>query len=222
MNRRNVLKGLAGASISSLGLAFGSGAFTQTEADRTFGINFASDQEAQLAIEANDTSAAITTGENNTVELRLTDLNVDARTEYADALTVRNQNQTDRPIFLYVPGVRGGDGQIPPFPLTIIADSPINAPDNELHGRRDILEPPSTGGKTGAQVIPRQSSEIGNDINITIIVDTTNVLSGVDTFEGEWTLPFVAQRAEVETISEFDSRENFPDDDEWDREIPVL
>ena len=59
MNRRNVLKGLSAASVGSMGLAFGSGAFTQTTATRDFSISVANDgsDSAQLRIEPQGVSS---------------------------------------------------------------------------------------------------------------------------------------------------------------------
>jgi hypothetical protein len=59
MNRRNVLKGLSAASIGSMGLAFGSGAFTETTATRDFSISVANDgsDSAQLRIEPQGVSS---------------------------------------------------------------------------------------------------------------------------------------------------------------------
>jgi hypothetical protein len=59
MNRRNVLKGLSAASIGSMGLAFGSGAFTETTATRDFSISVANDgsDDAQLRIEPQGVSS---------------------------------------------------------------------------------------------------------------------------------------------------------------------
>ena len=56
--RRTLLTRLLAAATGSAGLAFGSGAFTQVEAERFFDIDLSEDDEAQLVIEPNDDLAA--------------------------------------------------------------------------------------------------------------------------------------------------------------------
>ena len=104
MNRRNVLVGLGTAAAGS-GIVFGSGAFTQTQADRTANLEFAGDADAQLAIEpAEDPSEVVDddAGANdNQVALHFGDengLNVDGVTVFRDVLKVTNNS--DSSVFL--------------------------------------------------------------------------------------------------------------------------
>lgn len=61
MNRRNVLIGLGTAAVGT-GAAFGSGAFTQVEADRTVSVGVADDSNAHVGLVPNaDVAGAVTT-----------------------------------------------------------------------------------------------------------------------------------------------------------------
>jgi hypothetical protein len=109
MNRRNVLKGLAAASISSVGLAFGSGAFTQTTVTRDFSVSLAeSDRDSQLVIEATDLgSSVIQPTKDGQFAINAQNIAPNARTTYGrfdsirdpgtlqqGAFVIRNENDT--------------------------------------------------------------------------------------------------------------------------------
>ena len=118
MNRRKVLQGLAAGTAGSIGLAFGSGAFTSVEADREFEIDLAdSDAESQLVIEANDDlpSSATTTGDDDEFEIDGSRITPGARTTFGcfDDITdeesldegvfiIRNENETEEDIDIEV------------------------------------------------------------------------------------------------------------------------
>jgi hypothetical protein len=102
MNRRNVLIALAAVAIMT-GVVFGTGAFTQVEADRSLDVNVAEDSAAFLALEPvpeNDEYVGSDTGDagNNVVTLDLTSttaggqgINDDAVTTIDPVLNVTNQ-----------------------------------------------------------------------------------------------------------------------------------
>lgn len=117
MNRRNVLKGLTAASVGSMGLAFGSGAFTNTTATRDFSISVAdSDQDSQLVIEETDLgSAAIKSPENGQFAIDAQKIAPNARTTYGrfgditdpstlekGVFVIRNENNTGYPVDITV------------------------------------------------------------------------------------------------------------------------
>jgi len=110
MNRRRVLKGLTAATAGSVGLVFGSGAFTTTEAQRDFSVTLADgDAESQLVISQNDdlSSSIVTTTDDDAFEIAGSGITPGATTTFgrfddlADPSTltegvfiVRNENQT--------------------------------------------------------------------------------------------------------------------------------
>ena len=118
MNRRKVLQGLAAGTAGSIGLAFGSGAFSQTTAERDFDINLAdSDDESQLVIEENDDleSTAIGTNEDDEFKIDGSQITPGARTTFGrfDDITddesldegvfiIRNENETEEDIDIEV------------------------------------------------------------------------------------------------------------------------
>jgi len=91
MNRRNVLKGLSAASIGSMGLAFGSGAFTETTATRDFTVSLSdSDRDSQLVIEPSgelDSNAAKimeTEGGNDTFRINTDGVSPNSTTTFGE------------------------------------------------------------------------------------------------------------------------------------------
>jgi len=104
-----VLKGLTAATAGSMGLAFGSGAFTQVEADRSFDVTIAGDDaSSQLVIEntGSDLAAIDTTSDGSfTIDASgvqpggLTTFGqfgdvTDATTLEQGTFVVRNENET--------------------------------------------------------------------------------------------------------------------------------
>ncbi|NHN48618.1 hypothetical protein G9464_13580 [Halostella sp. JP-L12] len=92
-NRRNLLIGLATATVGG-GAAFGSGAFSQVEADRTVNISVTDDNNSStlLQLSANADTALVTNDGNSSSELKfnLDNLNDNAVTTVAPAFTVTN------------------------------------------------------------------------------------------------------------------------------------
>ena len=117
MNRRKVLLGLAAGTAGTTGLAFGSGAFTTTTADRDLEVGLAdSDEDSQLVIEENNEleSAAITDDDGEfkidasgiapgaiTTFGRFTEID-DAGTLEAGVFVIRNENETGEDIDITV------------------------------------------------------------------------------------------------------------------------
>lgn len=92
-NRRNLLIGLATATVGG-GAAFGSGAFSQVEADRTVNISVTDDNNSStlLQLSANADTALVTNDGNSSSELKfnLDNLNDNAVTTVSPAFTVTN------------------------------------------------------------------------------------------------------------------------------------
>lgn len=123
MNRRSVLKGLTAVLIGSTSLVFGSGAFTQVNADRSFDIMLADDDaSSQLVVEPAgiDTDAVSITGD--TFEIDTSGLSPESRTSFgrfgdlSDPTTfregvfaVRNENDTETAVDITVGIGVGGE-----------------------------------------------------------------------------------------------------------------
>ncbi|WP_162991485.1 hypothetical protein [Halostella salina] len=90
MNRRNVLIGL-GTAVVGGGAAFGSGAFTNVEAERTVDLQTSGDGSAQVQLSVSD---GLSSG-GDTIELSEQDINADAITRYNGGLTITVPSGTD-------------------------------------------------------------------------------------------------------------------------------
>ena len=102
-NRRTVLLGIGAAGLGG-GAVFGSGAFTQSQADRESALIVSNDDEALLAMEPGDgtgSSVEQVEGDNNEqIELEFGELhgagvNVDGVTLFRDVLEVTNNGDED-------------------------------------------------------------------------------------------------------------------------------
>lgn len=104
MNRRNVLIGL-GAIAAGGGAAFGSGAFSQVEADRAATFSVTNDGSALLGLsgDGNYVSESDTgTAGQSTIQFEFTNLNDDARSTFEDVLTITNQTQDGNAKDVYI------------------------------------------------------------------------------------------------------------------------
>lgn len=210
-SRRKVLVRAAAVVTGVAGLTFGSGAFTQVDVDRDFSVTLENDADAQLTIEPGDTNVASVTDGN--VKLTLSGINTNATTRFIDALTVRNNNETDDPVFLYVPSIRDGDEN--PASENIQESVEIVASETTTDfPSTDISQPASADGQTGAQVIPGPNEEADNEVSLTIrILDSLSAISAGET--ADLSLPIVAKRVNAETISDVGT-EDLPADSAWD------
>lgn len=126
MNRRNALLGI-GAIATGGGALFGSGAFSQVNADRNVTIDLNADKTAGTNVElvANSSSSiANNSSGNNTNQLGVaaSNLNVDATTEF-DAVFDITQNSGGSRLFS-VSNVSFNKGTV-----TLFADSSLNSND---------------------------------------------------------------------------------------------
>ena len=131
MNRRKVLQGLAAGTAGSIGLAFGSGAFTSVEAEREFDIELAdSDAESQLVIEANDElpSSATTTGDDDEFEIDGSRITPGATTTFGLFSDISDPEELDKGLFI----IRNENETGEPIDITveIVLE---NSPNSELH-----------------------------------------------------------------------------------------
>ncbi len=115
LNRRNVLVGLGTMTIGG-GAAFGSGAFSQVEAERSVTVDVAEDADALIALTAGD-SAYVNEVDGQVVidlgseELGDADgLNLGAVTTLTEALSVTNNHE--EPVELTIDGVESDDIEV--------------------------------------------------------------------------------------------------------------
>ncbi|MFC6729095.1 hypothetical protein ACFQDG_10625 [Natronoarchaeum mannanilyticum] len=100
MNRRNVLAGI-GALTAGGGAVFGSGAFSQVEAERTVDISTTGDSGALLQFSGSSTLVNLDGGnDSDLLKISASNLNKDATTTAKDAITVTNTG--DNAVGFYV------------------------------------------------------------------------------------------------------------------------
>ena len=199
MNRRNVLLGL-GATAAGSGIVFGSGAFTQVQAEREVSIGVDSDSEALLALEANADIASVK-NDTDTGELFIdTDqlsegnegFNSGARVQigetnesFGDTVSRENGAFTITNNFDEVPrdsednneldiGIDLSDLTDPKSELEFV----VTVYDDSDSQDRDFRISPSDG----QEVITGVAS--GEELHVAIFIDTASVSSPKD-FEGE-------------------------------------
>ncbi len=115
-NRRSVLIGLGTLTVGG-GAAFGTGAFSSVEADRTVTVNTAGDNSALLTIEEGTSydGVSLTNGDSGAVTIEFTELNENAITTFENAVDITNTGTqtvdvsvTDSPTDLTVTVNNGG------------------------------------------------------------------------------------------------------------------
>jgi hypothetical protein len=94
MNRRNVLVGLGAVAVGG-GAAFGSGAFSQVEAERTVNLQATGDNSALVTLKPVGSAEAASTNADGELRLQLTTLNKDATTDLGDEFTVTLNSDAD-------------------------------------------------------------------------------------------------------------------------------
>jgi hypothetical protein len=101
MNRRNALLGL-GAILTGGGALFGSGAFSQVQAERQVNLDIAGDSSAALGLSQGTGAAEVVStadtndasGNVSVISFSKSDLNADALTRFDNALSVTNNDST--------------------------------------------------------------------------------------------------------------------------------
>lgn len=200
MNRRNVLKGLTAATAGSMGLAFGSGAFTQVEADRNFDVTIAGDDaSSQLVIEnIGSDLAAIDTASDGTFTIDTTGVQpgglttfgqfgdvTDATTLEQGTFVVRNENETGEPVDITLQlGLTGDSSAIVELAAVNPADDSVSTTDtnSDIEGSNPISLlsiPSANNGETteaDAQVecglvIDTTDGGVGETLNLTFAVE---------------------------------------------------
>lgn len=126
MNRRNALLGL-GAIATGGGLLFGSGAFSQVQADRNVTVDVNGDQNALANLTANNTDVTSNAGGNAGNQLAIDggQFNPNATTRFDDAFDVAHQAGGDR--YLAIGSVDQTN-----YTLTCYADASINDIANDV------------------------------------------------------------------------------------------
>lgn len=186
MNRRNVLKGLTAATAGSMGLAFGSGAFTQVEADRNFDVTIAGDDaSSQLVIEniGSDLAAIDTTSDGaftiNTDGVQPGGLTTfgqfgdvtDATTLEQGTFVVRNENETGEPVDITLQlGLTGDSSAIVELAAVNPADDSVSTTDtnSDIEGGNPIslLSIPSANNG--------ETTEADAQVECGLVIDTTD------------------------------------------------
>ena len=157
MNRRNVLLGLGTAAAGS-GIVFGSGAFTQVEADRDITIDVANDSDSQAIVQLEPNGDIDSVFENDDGALEI-DLN--AATD-SDAVNI-DSTVTIGTDFDDLPGDGTGDEA---FVLTDNSGDSDEFDDVEL-----IAELSVTAGEDDAEVDVKFEDDAGNDVTLTASPD---------------------------------------------------
>ncbi len=104
MNRRNALIGLGSLAVGG-GALFGSGAFSQVQADRTASFSVTNDQNALLGLSGDGsyvTETATGPASQNTIEFQFTNLNDNATSTFGSVLTITNNTQDGASKNVYV------------------------------------------------------------------------------------------------------------------------
>lgn len=200
MNRRGVLKGLGAATAGSAGLAFGSGAFTTTEADREFSVGLAdSDAESQLVIEANDglPSSVVATNEDDEFEIDGSRITPGATTTFGrfetiddpatlaeGAFLVRNENETGEAVDISV-GIDLDNSPTSKIALALLpsGDDPVAASEKSSDSVSATVGSVPSNAEGGTA-----DSASAAEVEVGLIVDAAaddDELSAVLTVEGE-------------------------------------
>ena len=200
MNRRNVLKGLTAATAGSMGLAFGSGAFTQVEADRNFDVTIAGDDaSSQLVIEnIGSDLAAINPASDDAFTIDATGVQpgglttfgqfgdvTDATTLEQGTFVVRNENETGEPVDITLQlGLTGDSSAIVELAAVNPTDDSVSTTDtnSDIEGGNPIslLSIPSANNAETAEadaqiecglVIDTTEGGVGETLNLTFAVE---------------------------------------------------
>ena len=170
MNRRNVLIALGAVAIMT-GIVFGTGAFTQVEADRTVNVDVAEDADAFLAIEEGPGANAdyVDTDDDGAIVVNLDGTNVDgdglnpdAVTSIDDLITLTNQG-TQEVGLRFELEVGGADDE----GITLTFDETTLDVGDSTDGDLEIVT-----GDAGAESLP---NDFDGDITLTIVADADDV-----------------------------------------------
>lgn len=208
MNRRNVLKGLTAALAGSMGLAFGSGAFTQTEADREFSVGVASDDTgAQLVIEESPEldSAAVDPTDNNSFEFNTTEISPDAISTFGvfetitdpgsletPAFVVRNENETGTDVDVSF-GIEAAEGQDVVVELAVVPSSEAESESVAVTGTSGENSDDITLEGIPSTVNDNIDDADAAELDCGLVVDTT--ADGISTDNLDITLSIQAERS---------------------------
>lgn len=154
LNRRNALIGL-GAIATGGGALFGSGAFSQVEADRTMTVSLSDDSTAELTLNGTSTYATTETGTNgsNILRLEFNNLNDDAVSTFDGVFEITN-NDSD-----------GNDHSV-----QVVSSGEIDG---------TIIDFQDSGGTS--LVDNPQTVTNGSTITVTIVIDSRSAVSNSQT-----------------------------------------
>jgi hypothetical protein len=172
MNRRNVLIGIGTVAVGS-GVALGSGAFTQVEANRTVNLNVSDDDSGALLELTPLANSEIVGDENsgtgaNVLRLEQTNLNDNATTTVAGGITVTNNGGQDVGFYIQDDGAWIGDGNELDFEDDSSGDSVV--------GTTNSVTLSANGGSVTLDVVidltgSKDVSNVGGDVTFIADVD---------------------------------------------------
>jgi len=157
MNRRNVLIGL-GTAVVGGGAAFGSGAFSNVEANRSLSVSTTDDSGAYLTLTSGSYSS-FETGDsagNSVLSIDVSNLNDDAKTTLTGAFGIENNTGDDSSKWVYVDSNDPVDGSTVDFQVTGSSPPATNANDTII-GSGEAMELTD-----------------GTSVDVDIIVDATS------------------------------------------------
>ena len=194
MNRRKVLLGLAAGTAGTTGLAFGSGAFSETTAEREFEIGLAdSDEDSQLVIDENEEleSAAITEDDGE-FKIDATGVTPGARTTFGRFSDITEVNELEEGVFIIRNENETGeqiDIDIEIHGLDFSGDSKIELaildPGGEVDGTASGSESIEVGVKNIPSAINDDTDDSDAEVEVGFIVDAG---SDDDDLEGDLTI----------------------------------
>ena len=170
MNRRNVLVGL-GAIAAGGGAAFGSGAFSQVEAERSASFSVTNDGSALLGLsgDGNYVSESDTGSAGaSTIQFEFSSLNDSATSIFKDILTITNQTQDGSAKDVYVKD----DGTVTPggvIDFVVSGSSPNGTEGNSIVGSSNAVNLPDTGDLVVNIEIDTTAGDPSNVSTITIV-----------------------------------------------------
>lgn len=162
LTRRNALIGL-GAIAAGGGALFGSGAFSQVEADRTMTVSFSGDSSAELTLNDTSTYATTTTGTNgqNVLELQFSNLNDDAVSTFSGVFEITNNDSQGNSHDVYIKNAGDVDG-------TKIDFQDSGGTSIVGSGQAQTL---TSGGTISVQVVIDSTNTISSSVTVSVVAN---------------------------------------------------
>lgn len=175
MNRRNALIGLGGLAVGG-GALFGSGAFSNVQADRSASFSVTNDGNALLGLSGDGSYVSETdtgTAGSSTIQFQFSSLNDDATSTFEGVLTITNQTQDGAAKDVYVQddGTVTANGVID----FVVSDSSSNGTaGNSIVGSANSVNLADTASVTCDIVIDTTAGDPSTVSTITIVGEDNN------------------------------------------------